>query len=246
MISITMTLLFIAACESKGNENINMMMEMLDDPMEGVTVSESMRKSMGTEGVIIKHKKCIANMSNDMFEGMKGEVQESEELLSVTKVSTCPTPYTALCESKTLTTYYYSDAKRILNIGKHECSYFKGKWTANTQGKEVEVKTYKAVFNIAGKKHIFETANNCQINPMIPEMVATPNYGETTLMLKASTRADSGCMFSYSIDKKHYSAEGSKGCSAKYDGRKIIGKAKAKNIHNPKDILDVSFDIECK
>jgi len=243
--SITIALLFLTACESKGSTGANIMIEKIDDPLDGMTVSAPMRKSMGAEGLIVTYKECT-NMSEEGFEGLREAAEEDTEMKSVTKVSKCPTPYAALCESKFGNTYYYSDAKRILDGKKSECVYLKGTWTANTQGKEVVAKMYKATFHMNGTSYTYESASNCNINPINKDIISTPQLSDdaTWVKLSANTKkGEQGCMFDFNVNGKHYHAEK---CDVNYDGKNLTGKTTAGNIHKHDDNVEITFDIVCE
>ena len=244
MISITIALLFINACESKSSD-INIMIEMRDDPLDGMTVSESMRKSMGAEGLIVEYKKCMSNMSQGWLETLKERAKEDLEVKSAKKVASCPVPFDALCESKSRQIYYYSDAKRILDGAKEECVYL-GKWTANTQGKEVVAKMYKATFHVNGTPYTYESVNNCSINPINKDIVSTPQLSNdnTWVKLSVNTKKETqGCMLDFNLNSKHYHVEK---CKANYDGKKLTGSTTAKNIHKHDDSVEITFDIVCE
>lgn len=243
---IGIVLLLLTACESKARGNINSMMEMIDDPLDGMTVSKSMRKSMGVEGVIIEYKKCMTKMPENMFLGLKESVAEDAEIKSITKVSECPTPYDALCESKTGKQYFYTDVKRILDGQKEACDYMKHTWTANTQGKEIKAKMYKATFHVNGTPYSFESTNNCAVNPINKDIIFTPQMGDGDVWVKLSAnikKDEQGCMFDFSLNDKHYHAEK---CDVNYDGKKLTGKTTAKDIQKHTGSAEIIFDIVCE
>ena len=230
MISITMALLFFNACESKGS-NISIMMEMVDDPIVGV---------------IIEYKKCITNMSEGSLEMMKEQAEEDSEMKSARKVASCPVPFDALCESKARKTYYYTDAKRILDGVKSECDYLKDKWTANTQSKEVVAKMFKATFHVNGTPYTYESTNNCNTNPTNKDIVFTPQLSNDNTWVKLSVNTKKemqGCMLDFNLNGKRYHAEK---CKANYDGKKLTGSTTATSIHKYDDSVEITFDIVCE
>lgn len=245
MISITIALLFINACESKSSD-MNIMIEMRDDPLDGMTVSESMRKSMGAEGLIVEYKKCMSNMSQGWLETLKEQAKEDLEVKSAKKVASCPVPFDALCESKARKTYYYTDAKRILDGVKSECDYLKDKWTANTQSKEVVAKMFKATFHVNGTPYTYESTNNCNTNPTNKDIVFTPQLSNDNTWVKLSVNTKKemqGCMLDFNLNGKRYHAEK---CKANYDGKKLTGSTTATSIHKYDDSVEITFDIVCE
>jgi len=246
--------LMVSACGNSSATDLVIMQEMIDDPLVGSSNPELMRKSFGADGVVVQYKRCMTGISQDTYEefkeGLKQKTKKMSDTKSIALVDECPASYDALCKDKMYAKYYYTKSKRILDHVKEECAFFGGSAVFNTQGKEEVVKKEKATLIVDGKTYNFEALQNCMVNPMIPGIVSVPQLksGTQWMTLDASTRGDNMCKISFGkIGGVTYHGEGKK-CHSLYDGKRIKGKATARRIGRKKgkEVVEVSFDIECE
>jgi len=227
--------------------NSAVILEEVDDPLEGIPNADMMRHTMGEEGAIVTYKVCLPDISDNLIKGLKVEPSYK----SVTVVDACPSDATATCKTKPpYFKYYYTDAKRILEMGKAECDYMKGTWSATTEGKEAEVKKQKGSVTIGEEHYNMEESNLCSLSPIYPNTVIA-RYQKDHLLIQISAQQKEGkahyCMFDYINKPKtiHAEGDGSK-CPFTYDGKQLKGKISTANPKDFKQTIHITFDIECE